>query len=145
MRSKKTIPESSSWLQSSGSLTKLIKSECGDKFWVEVLNQNRGKPTLQERELLSMRPGEQAIIREVYLWCGTQKVVFARTIIPLSQLSGRLLSIARIGNKPLGEALFAQRDMKRRVVKLDKRLVSRSSLFYLGEKKLLVTERGVVK
>jgi hypothetical protein len=59
-----------------------------------------------------------AIIRQVELLCDQQPWVYARTVIPESSLSGRLRRLARLGTRPLGAMLFADRGMRRDMVEL---------------------------
>ncbi len=147
------------WLCDSGSLTARLKSHCPDGFRVRVLNQGWGRPLLSEQHFLGMRSGEMAIVREVELLCCDQPWVFARTLIPAQSLQGAARRLTFLGNRPLGEVLFADPNMQRGEVQMASitprhRLFSRAtqhldgsdqiwgrrSLFRLAEKPLLVNE-----
>ena len=87
-----------------------------------------------------------ANIREVFLYCKNTPVVFARTVIPQTTLTGKQKELANLNNKPLGAYLFAQKDMHRDPINItciehsNEKLWGRSSVFYLSDKPLLVDE-----
>ncbi len=101
------------WLLDSASLTHRLQQACPGGFRVQLLHQGWGRPRHDEREALGMRPSERAIIRQVQLLCHGQPWVYARTIIPVSTLSGRQRQLGRLGTKPLGAVLFADPSMRR--------------------------------
>jgi chorismate--pyruvate lyase len=129
-------------------------------FRVKVLSQIRGRPRKDEARVLGMRRGGVAIVRQVQLLCDEQPRVYARTVIPVSSLEGRLRRLARLGERPLGAMLFADRGMRRGVVELARIrpgetlyadavrdpwqasgvIWGRRSIFRLGHKSLLVSE-----
>jgi len=106
------------WLLDTASLTRRLQGLCAGAFQVRVLSQVRGRPRRDEARALGMRRGALAIIRQVQLLCGTQPQVYARTVIPLSSLTGRVRRLARLGARPLGAMLFAERGMRRGEVEL---------------------------
>ena len=61
---------------------------------------------------------QYALLREVYLYCGKIRVVYARSIIPLKTLTGRQRQLAHLGERPLGGFLFACPSMQRGQVQL---------------------------
>ncbi|MGB7931215.1 MAG: chorismate lyase [Gammaproteobacteria bacterium] len=148
------------WLLDPASLTRRLQELCTGEFRVRVLSQVRGKPRLDEARALDMRRGGLAIIRQVQLLCDEHPQVYARTVIPVSSLKGRLRRLARLGARPLGAMLFADRGMRRGVVELarirpsetlyadavrDTRCIrgeiwGRRSIFRLAHKPLLVSE-----
>jgi chorismate--pyruvate lyase len=111
-------------------------------------------------QLLGIRRGETAIIREVELYCEQTPWVFARTLIPASSLRGPARRLTMLGNRPLGEVLFNDPHMRsgrREVARLLPRhplfqaavasleqkpeeIWGRRTLFYLGGQPLLVNE-----
>ncbi len=101
------------WLRDTGSLTARLKGACHGGFRVRVLRQGWGKPLYSERQLLGMRWGEQAIVREVELLCNGAPWVFARTLIPASSLRGPARRLTMLGERPLGEVLFSDPHMHR--------------------------------
>ncbi|MET0094580.1 MAG: chorismate lyase [Sedimenticola sp.] len=117
------------WLRDTGSLTARIKGACHGRFRVRVLRQGWGKPLYSEKQLLDMRWGERAIIREVELLCDESPWVFARTLIPASSLRGSARRLTMLGDRPLGEVLFADPHMHRGVTEVA-RLQPRHPLFH---------------
>jgi len=94
------------WLSNHGSLTRRLRQRCPD-FRVRRLRQNIDLPHPDERTPLDLRPGQRALIREVLLDCGETPLVFAHTVVPLASLHGPWQALTGLGNRPLGEALFA--------------------------------------
>lgn len=95
------------WLVDTGSLTRRLMGFCQGQFSVRLLHQGWGQPLNTEARLLGTRRAETAMIREVELLCDTQPLVFARTLIPATSMSGGARRLAQLGNKPLGAVLFA--------------------------------------
>ena len=101
------------WLLDDGSLTsRLLATNRGD-FRVQRLYQGWQLPRASERRLLGLPMRELALIREVILWGGGKSEVFARSVFPLSCLSGKLSHLRRIQSKPLGAILFKNPGMHR--------------------------------
>ena len=80
---------------------------------MDVLSQTVEKPRLDELKVLGMSTGSYALIRQVRLCCDDSCWVYARTVIPLSSLRGKLRVYANLGTRPLGAMLFADRTMQR--------------------------------
>jgi len=106
------------WLLDTASLTRRLQGLCAGAFRVNVLSQLRGRPRRDEARALGMRRGALALIRQVQLLCGSKPQVYARTVIPMSSLTGRVRRLARLGTRPLGAMLFADRGMRRGGVEL---------------------------
>lgn len=155
--------EMRSWLIDSGSLTERIIEECkNSNFKVEVLQQEEIEPELAETKLLVMANHDKGLIREVLLYCGDTPIVFARTVIPLTTLTGKQEELKYLGDKPLGAFLFSQQNMYRAPLEISNysntylanqkkkinsleidsqaSLWARRSIFYLDNKPLLVYE-----
>lgn len=107
-----------SWLLDTASLTLRLQQLCPEDFRVRVLSQVAGRPRLDEARALGMDPGGKALIRQVQLLCDGKPWVYARTIIPMSSLRGRLRRLASLGTRPLGGMLFADPGMRREIVEL---------------------------
>lgn len=147
------------WLLKRGSLTQHIQ-RCCEKFRVRLVNQRLAQPHSDERGLLGLREGEWALVREVFLYCGDDPVVFGRSVLPMKHLRGDWRALGELGDRPLGAALFANPLIQRtrlRFRQLDRQhalyrsawqalhalpdqLWARRSLFILGGKPILVTE-----
>lgn len=106
-------PNCRNWLLDDGSLTgRLIDLDQGE-FSVVRLYQGWQVPLPSERRLLGIPCRQQAIVREVTLRLGTEPVVFARSVLPISSLTGGLAHLRRLQNKPLGAILFSHAGMHR--------------------------------
>ena len=145
------------WLFDPSSLTARLIKKCSGRFRVEVLSIEKTTPTPDEIRVLKMRYRSQAIIRQVLLYCDDKPWVYARTIIPVSSLRGPLRGIAKLGNKPLGAVLFADKSMVRSEIEVacvkpdsacyvwthhkgDEVVWGRRSVFWVRKKPLLVSE-----
>lgn len=117
-----------SWLIDEGSLTQRLKDYCPDQFSVVVLAEEWGKPDHSEAKLLGIPMAQKVLLRQVHLKCSDQLCVYARSVIPLSTLQGKHQRLQYLGNKPLGEYLFANPTLKRSKVEWSK-LTHKSSLF----------------
>jgi chorismate--pyruvate lyase len=100
------------WLIDRGSLTRRIQKRC-DAFSVRPVLQRYGRACRDEAGLVGVRPRELALLREVYLYCGTTPVVFAHSVVPRRGLRGPWRGLSRLGNKSLGAALFANPAVQR--------------------------------
>lgn len=101
------------WLLDSGSLTQRLVKASDNQFRVEVLSQSWQTPRLSEAKLLDMPPRQQALIREVVLFCGDQPRVFARSVLPATSLTGHLRFLRHFDSSSLGAMLFKDPTMFR--------------------------------
>ena len=147
------------WLIDRGSLTARIESRCPG-VRVKVVFQGLRRPDRDERFLFAHRGRARVLVREVFLYCGNVPVVFAHTVLDPEHLRGPWRSVARLGSRPLGAALFAEPQVQRypltqrkigRQHELHRRvstylpdspasLWARRSLFRLRDSPILVTE-----
>jgi chorismate--pyruvate lyase len=114
-------------------------------------------PSLSERHILGLADRQQALVREVLLRGAGQPWVFARSVIPLTTLSGRLRKLRQLDNQPLGALLFNDPTMTREAVEVacvnadnnqlpcrslgdESPVWGRRSVFRLDKKPLLVAE-----
>lgn len=147
------------WLLDHSSLTRRLQRNCHGDFRVEVLGQRMTRPMLSEARALGRPPHEIALVRQVRLICDQTPWVFARTVVPLPSLRSGLRRLAVLGNKPLGEVLFADPGMYRSPIEVARihphhrlhRMITptgqpaaahwgRRSVFYLQGNPLLVSE-----
>ena len=75
-------------------------------------------PAFSERQLLGIGDRQRALVREVILFGANQPWVYARSIVPLTTLTGRLRKLRRLTNQPLGELLFKDPTMRREPVQV---------------------------
>jgi len=107
-----TSHQYSHWLIDNGSLTYRLQQHYTN-FSVKSVNLKYAKPLLDEAILLKHSPYQLALIREVLLTGNNQPVVFAHSVLPHTSLRGAWNKLGRLGNKPLGAALFANPKVKR--------------------------------
>lgn len=100
------------WLDDHGSLTRRLQAIC-PRLRVQRVNQHIAPPLRDEYRALGLRRGERALIRDVLLICGDTPLVFAHSVIPLAGLDGPWVALSRLGNRPLGAALFADPKVRR--------------------------------
>lgn len=132
-----TLPEViKSWLIDDTSLTKKLKQKFTD-FSVNVLSQTQGQAHNNEINLI--RTQADCIIREVELLGNQQTVVFARSIIPITNDTKDLRAI---GSKPLGQILFNNPKIVRGQLQITHigDIWGRRSTFAIGNTQLLVSE-----
>ncbi|MFQ5469136.1 MAG: chorismate--pyruvate lyase family protein [Gammaproteobacteria bacterium] len=161
MKSKSGAPDKLiPWLFDEGSLTRRLQTRCIGPFSVILLHQQWGMPMHNERLVLGMAERTTGLIRHVMLKCGNTPCVFARTVVPARTLQGRQRRLSQLGERPLGAMLFADKRVTRgglQIAMLDKKhglfkiatetlartpreIWGRRSVFYFGEKPLLVNE-----
>lgn len=144
------------WILDMGSLTERLINTSNHNFEVQVLSQGWSRPRRNESQLLGLEPREMALVRETALLCHGVPWVFARSIIPLPILSGRLRYLRKYKNKPLGHLLFRDPYLHRSPYQLAAidpgelpncldlveapTLWGRRSCFFLKDKPLLVSE-----
>lgn len=146
-----------SWLLDRGSLTQRLMKLSRGEFKVEVLTQQMASPMLSEIRALGMPLRQKALIRQVILYGCNIPLVYARSVIPVKTLTGRLKNLRKLNNKPLGALLFRDIAMQRGDIEIgclqnngylhqefannyDAAVWGRRSLFYLDKKPLLVSE-----
>lgn len=113
-RTAARIPSSvRSWLVDRDSLTRQVKRACNDAFSVRVLQQHWKRAGEYEVAMLGISAGDLVIVREVQLLCGSVPWVFARSLIPRAALRGHYAVLGQMGERPLGEKLFADPIMVR--------------------------------
>ena len=147
------------WLIDNGSLTARLKVRYAD-FAVRPVLLKNAKALVDESALLGLKASQNALIREVILKGNNQPVVFAHSVLPRASLRGAWRGLGKLGNKPLGAALFANPKVKRTPLEYKKLspcnpisirvsghisteqkvLWARRSVFSLNCAKILVTE-----
>ncbi len=146
--SQSGLPEIiSNWLSEPGSLTQRIKQSFAGEFTVELLRQGQSKAFSCDAKQLEIGQFQAAFVREVLLRVSGQTLVFARTTIPTHSL-GVLDSLTKLGNKPLGEVIFAYPGLERlnlNIAKIPRCYLSALSAQLLGEKDFLWARRNTYK
>ncbi|HQN64915.1 MAG TPA: chorismate lyase [Methylophilus sp.] len=152
-------PEIKRWLIDTGSLTARLRARYAD-FTVQPVVLRYARPLRDEVSMLGLKRNEYALIREVLLIGSGQPVVFAHSVLPGNSLNGQWRGLGKLGNRPLGAALFANPRVKRTPLEYKKlspcspismrvsehaqikgaALWARRSVFKLGCARILVTE-----
>lgn len=151
------IPNSlRSMIRDKDSLTRRLKRQHNNNFFVRLLSQDWQEPSASEQLFLRCQRG-QASVREVLLFGSGRPVVFARSVLPQSSLTGQNRDLLNLGETPLGEYIFQQPGLQRgpiEVAAIEAREFNhllgsdftaetawaRRSLFYVREKPILVCE-----
>lgn len=148
-------------LQSRGSLTQQLKQRYAN-FAVQPQRQGWYRPRPDECCSLGVAgSNRQQWVREVYLLGQGRARVFAHSVIPRAAMRGHFATLKRLGQRPLGEALFANPRIRRSTMQFAKLSIhhpwvreqltrvpastrqplwARRSLFQWGQAKLMVTE-----
>ena len=107
------IPEElRSWLIDTGSLTEKLRGACRT-FSVHLISQTERQAKSHEVLLLELTDSDSLIDREVQLYCNTEPVVYARSLIPVKAVSDRFEGLDTMGEKPLGEKIFSDPQLSR--------------------------------
>ena len=106
------------WLLDGGSLTDRLRKGCEGRFSVRVLGEGWYRPRLDEARTLAVSASALGWVRQVQLLCDGEPQVFARTVVPVTTLTGAQRRLASLGNRPLGAFLFADPGMRRGAVEL---------------------------
>lgn len=124
-----------SWLIDKASLTKRLQQRYSD-FSVKPVSVAYAKPFYDEAAVLAIPAHQHALIREVFLMTHSQALVFAHSVLPRQSLRGRWLGLRRLGNKPLGQTLFAAPQVRRLALSY-KKLSPQQALYQHATKGLL--------
>jgi chorismate--pyruvate lyase len=100
------------WLIDKTSLTRRLQQHFSN-FAVQPISVTYAKPFYDEARFLGVPAHHRALIRQVYLMASGQALVFAHSVLPRKSLRGRWLSLRKLGNKPLGQTLFAAPQVRR--------------------------------
>lgn len=149
-------PTQADWLLYEGSLTERLK-QVGQHFSVKLLGQQLLTPNTEEKQRLKGK--DQAVIREVLLYCNEKPWVFARSLFSPSAENADTLNLQQLGNQSLGESLFARSDLHCGDIEVaeavlthpvaqlnqlwfgqNQRLLGRRRMFSTGGEQLLVSE-----
>jgi chorismate--pyruvate lyase len=148
--------ETRRWLLDENSLTQRLQIASGGTFRVQRLQQKWQIPLASERRLLELGTRQVALVREVALYCNEAPWVFARSVIPMATLSGRLRHLRHLQNRSLGALIFQNPALQRSPFELcrlppnasyitpslrqEQAAWARRSRFVLGGTALLVSE-----
>ncbi|MGI9291931.1 MAG: chorismate--pyruvate lyase family protein [Gammaproteobacteria bacterium] len=89
-----------SWLLEPGLLTARLRTQCGSKFRLQLVNESHS----DEAEL--------AIYRQVALCCSDEPCIYAECRIPMNTANAHFW-LRDLGNEPLGERLLEKENVSR--------------------------------
>jgi len=139
LHSRLNIPAgSASWINELGSITQRLRAQYGDCVRVEVLHQHWQRAFISESRLLKIPATKYVLNREVLLYAGDVPLVLARTIIPQSTLQSAQQNLSHLGNRPLGEVIFAYPKLKR--LALEVAQVKQQDWSSIIQKKAIINE-----
>jgi chorismate--pyruvate lyase len=130
------------WLMAEGSLTKQLTAQAHGHFRVQPFYQAFARPSVEEARFLGVPIYQRAWIREVELYgSDPQAWVRARSVIPISTVTGRGRRLRHLGSRSLGSLLFARQHPRcsRQVARLPLGWARRSRYVWHGQP-LLVQE-----
>lgn len=104
------------WLLDPSSLTARLKKHCHE-FKVEVLGQ-KIEACSEEDACDIILAGSEVLVREVVLYCDDSPQVFARSLLPLSSLTGDEQALAHLGSQPLGQVIFSKPNLVRSAIEV---------------------------
>lgn len=138
-------PRWQAWLLTPDSLTRQLKIASAGDFQVEVLAETWLQPIhAQLRACFGpLRSDHRFWSRQVQLLGRGEVWVQAHTLIPVYSLQGSLASLKRLGDRPLGEYLFEQPELRRSAIELCQQSTTcwgRRSVFYLSGHPIMVAE-----
>ncbi|MDX1302703.1 chorismate--pyruvate lyase family protein [Photobacterium sp.] len=133
------------WLLEPDSLSRRFERHC-DTFTVSLLELQKIDKSLLSEDERALLGDTGCLMRKVLLRGDGQPWVFARTLIPLSTLTGQERDLEQLGETPLGFRVFTDRSARRDALVVanvgteDKPLWARRSRLWINDKPLLVAE-----
>ncbi len=104
------------WLIDPSSLTARLKQQ-SLHFRVEVLGQRIESCHVEEASD-DIQAGDQVLVREVLLYCDDKPHVFARSLLPLTSLTGEEQQLAHLGTQSLGQVIFNNPELQRKNIQV---------------------------
>lgn len=146
------------WVLHQGSMTARLKKTC-NHFNVQVLKHDWDQAEPQDINLLNLK-NKKVIVRDVLLSCDNVPWIFARTIFPEALIKTMGDDFLHLGERPLGEILFSEKNTQRSEFELaelkkddeyfkkaadaakqsSSKMWARRSIFNMPEGSLLLTE-----
>lgn len=133
------------WLLEPDSLSRRFQRYC-EHFSVSLIEQFRVDPSQLTDDERSLIGDGDCLVRKVVLKGDGEPWVFARTLIPLSTLTGPERDLERLGEMPLGFRVFTDRSARRDALMVanvgtkDEPMWARRSRLWINDKPLLVAE-----
>lgn len=102
-----------SWIIRDGSLTDALIELSNNQLTVDVLYQGYAKPRFDEYRLFNLKREQLCLVREVILKGDGEPWIFARSLIPVTQINADVRRLRKQGRTPLGRFLFQHRQLSR--------------------------------
>ncbi|MEE9591217.1 MAG: chorismate lyase [Thermodesulfobacteriota bacterium] len=99
------LPHQLLLLVSDGSLTTHLETIYACRLDVEIRESNTILLDNSTSAYLGIEPGQEAVMRVVWLKAKGKKVVYANSILPIARIDGRLLEDISRAEEPLGRLL----------------------------------------
>ena len=124
------------WINDNTSLTQKLRNKYS-RFEVKIIRQESSR--LYTHELDFFDRNENFVVREVLLIGNNKPVVFARSVIPITKDTDKIIGV---GNKPLGEILFNDPLIIRKEIEVTNinGTWGRRSVFIMNDSRILVSE-----
>ena len=106
------------WLFYRDSMTARLQSCCQNQLTVNVLSHQWQLPRRDDCHYLNLPGNEYVVVREVVLSCADTPYIYARTIIPENTVNNVGDALLALGDRPLGEVLFADPNLTRSELEL---------------------------
>ncbi len=91
-----------------GSLTRYLQSRCKSDISLEIISESWNAPFQSECGILNIDKNQVSLVRLSWLKSDTEKLIFARTIIPKPTHDLIAEQLSALGDRPLGELLFSE-------------------------------------
>ena len=130
------------WLLEQGSLTQRLKGCCPGKFSLQMLDERDVLVGAYDAATMAIPLNSPARERKVNLCCDETPCIYAHSILPASTLVGAGATLATLGARPLGDALFTFEGLHRGPIEVTFTECGwgRRSVFRIDGEPLLVTE-----
>lgn len=133
------------WLLEQDSLSRRFQRHC-EVFTVSLIEQVKIARTALTDDERALIGDADCLMRKVILRGDDEPWVFARTLIPISTLTGQESDLEQLGEMPLGFRVFTDRSARRDALEVadvgtaESPLWARRSRLWINEKPLLVAE-----
>lgn len=123
-------------LYTDGSLTEALCAALQHPVQVDVLREFTRPCT----------PDESSRLHDTQLWQrdvvlrGATPVILARTRVSMKHIQGALSELLDLGNRPLGEWLFAHHNLTKKSFEVDENKRRRDTMYQLGDATIWVQE-----
>lgn len=123
-------------LYTDGSLTEALCTVFKEPIRVDVLREFTRPCTAEEASRLQ----DTVLWQRDVVLSGSTPLILARTRVSAKQLQSQLSSLKNLGDRPLGEWLFSQKQLQKTQFKVDTQKKQRDTLYQLNGATIWVQE-----